>query len=120
MTAATGVQNLHHNPFKSCHLINREAGACRLGRSSTYLPPGDALLEIQKLETVELAYFLYLPEALFDKAPGLETALGGSHRAGNMLSSARDSKCRLCTEAVAAVASPLCGAAQAIVAKSVI
>jgi hypothetical protein len=46
-------------------------------------------LKFSKLGMVELAYFLSLPEALFDKAPGLETALGGSLWAGNMLSSAR-------------------------------
>ena len=34
-------------------------------------------LKSSKLETVELVYFLYLPEALSDKAPGLETAPGG-------------------------------------------
>lgn len=66
---------IEHNPFNPVtQLIVKRAPVDRDARLLTSRQ-ARRYLSFSKLETVHLAYFLYLPEKLFDKAPALETAL---------------------------------------------
>ncbi len=66
---------IEHNPFNPVtQLIVKRAPVDRDARLLTSRQ-ARRYLNFGKLETLDLAYFLYLPEKLFDKAPGLETAL---------------------------------------------
>jgi len=66
---------IEHNPFNPVtQLIVKRAP---IDRDAHLLTARQArrYLNFCKLETLDLAYLLYLPERLFDKATGLETAL---------------------------------------------
>ena len=66
---------IEHNPFNPVtQLIVKRAPIDRDARLLTARQAG-CYLNFSKFETIDLAYFLYLPERLFDKAAGLETAL---------------------------------------------
>jgi hypothetical protein len=66
---------IEHNPFNPVtQLIVKRAPVDRDARLLTSRQ-ARRYLNFSKFETIDLAYFLYLPERLFDKAPGFETAL---------------------------------------------